>query len=343
MKYNYKTGTNTQDRLVAYDYDANGNRETVGDNGVTTSYTANTLNQYTAAGSLTPSYDTNGNMAGQGGWAYTYDAQNRLTSAHKGSGTVTFAYDARNRCVSRALNSASTYFSYDGWRLIEERDASATLVASYVDGPQIDDLIAIIGAAGTSYYHQDALDSVVALSAATTGKVVERYSYDIYGSPTAKGPAGQTRGSSLYGNRFLFTGREYISQIALYDYRNRMYPPSYGRFLQTDPKRFGAGDFNLYRYALNSPTDWIDPDGLKTCWKHLSKITHYGDEAKDKEGIRGHKMRDGDVAVGQRSADRFIRGRTDQEVEANQDKYMVNPYGSEINLYPDGGRPGDIR
>jgi RHS repeat-associated protein len=68
--------------------------------------------------------------------------------------------------------------------------------------------------------------------------------------------------ASAWGNRFLFTGREYLSELKLYDYRNRMYQPELGRFLQPDPKEFGAGDYNLYRYCHNDPINKTDPFGL---------------------------------------------------------------------------------
>jgi YD repeat-containing protein len=90
-------------RTVAYNYDSTGNRTSVVDNGATTSYSANNLNQYTAVGSLPPlTYDPNGNLTSYTGWTYTYDARNRLTSVNGGPSavTATFAYDARNRCVS---------------------------------------------------------------------------------------------------------------------------------------------------------------------------------------------------------------------------------------------------
>ena len=63
--------------------------------------------------------------------------------------------------------------------------------------------------------------------------------------------AGVTIGAS--GNRFLFTGREWIKELRLYDYRARMYQPELGRFLQPDPQEFAAGDYNLYRYCHNDP------------------------------------------------------------------------------------------
>ena len=261
VKYNYNATTNTQDRLVNYSYDPAGNRSSVTDNGAPTTYTPNVLNQYTAVGSLHPTYDNNGNLTGQGQWTYTYDALNRMTSAFKNGTTVNFAYDARNRCVSRTINGTITFFYYDGWSLIEEQNASSALLARYVNGAAIDEMIAAVSSGVTTYYHQDALGSTVALST-TTGAVGERYSYDIYGAPTIKAPNGTTRSTSSYGNRFLFTGREYIQQALLYDYRNRMYSPTFGRFLQTDPLEFEAKDGNLVRYVRNQPTGLSDPFGL---------------------------------------------------------------------------------
>jgi uncharacterized protein RhaS with RHS repeats len=41
-----------------------------------------------------------------------------------------------------------------------------------------------------------------------------------------------------------------------------MYQPELGRFLQPDPKEFGAGDYNLYRYCHNDPVNKTDPLGL---------------------------------------------------------------------------------
>jgi RHS repeat-associated protein len=68
----------------------------------------------------------------------------------------------------------------------------------------------------------------------------------------------------LLGNRFLFTGREYLAELGLYDYRNRMYSQVLGRFLQTDPIGLGAGDVNLYRYVQNGVPQGVDPLGLAT-------------------------------------------------------------------------------
>ena len=62
---------------------------------------------------------------------------------------------------------------------------------------------------------------------------------------------------------YTFTGREYDPESGLYFYRARYYDPRAGRFLTKDPIGFLGGDVNLYRYVWNSPTNWVDPEGLQ--------------------------------------------------------------------------------
>jgi RHS repeat-associated protein len=68
--------------------------------------------------------------------------------------------------------------------------------------------------------------------------------------------------ASAYGNRFMFTGREWFPELNVYDYRNRLYNPDNGRFLQVDPTGFDGGDMNLFRYTADDPVDLTDPNGL---------------------------------------------------------------------------------
>jgi len=235
------------ERTISYGYHAVGNRSQKTENGLPTSYTVNLLNQYEAF-----SYDANGNLTTHAGWTLTYDAQNRMVEASNPSSVIRFQYDARNRCVSRTINGITTYFAYDGWNLIEDHDASGNVLARYYHGAVVDELIARATPSETVYYHQDALGSTTHLTD-STGNIVESYRYDAFGSPLSV---------SAVGNRFLFTGREWLSELNLYDYRHRLYSPSLGRFLQTDPIRFMAGDIDLYRYCFNNPLGYYDPFGL---------------------------------------------------------------------------------
>ena len=92
-----------------YAYDSIGNRLWSAANAVTNSYTANSLNQYTAVSSgANPVYDADGNMTGDGTFAYAYDAENRLvsvTSAAETNGAIRVlnAYDHRNRRIRKTV------------------------------------------------------------------------------------------------------------------------------------------------------------------------------------------------------------------------------------------------
>ena len=90
----------------------------------------------------------------------------------------------------------------------------------------------------------------------------ETFTYDVFGRVDIRSATGESGPESMFGNRFLFTGREWLSEIGLYDYRNRVYSAELGRFLQTDPIRFSAGDGNLYRYVGNNAVNLWDPWGL---------------------------------------------------------------------------------
>ncbi len=94
------------------------------------------------------------------------------------------------------------------------------------------------------YYHYDGLGSGVGLSD-SAGVFVERYAYDVFGGCVVHIDAGNDGvwmtgddtpdTQSAVDNPFLFTGRQYDPETGLYYYRARMYSPSLGRFLQTDP------------------------------------------------------------------------------------------------------------
>ena len=175
--------------------------------------------------------------------------------------TFSFAYDARNRCVARTINGTTTLNLYDGWNLIEERTATDTQLARYLHGAGTDELLARVTPAGTTYYHHDGLGSVTHLTD-SAGAPVESYTYDIYGHPTIKDATGTVLTASAVGNRFLFTGREWLAELGLQDNRNRYYQPEIGRWLSRDP--IGEeGGVNLYGYVENDPANWVDSLGLE--------------------------------------------------------------------------------
>lgn len=102
------------------------------------SYTANGLNQYTAAGPATFTYDANGNLASDGSTTYLYDVENRLVSA-SGAKNAVLRYDPLGRLYETVSGSVTTRFLTDGDELVAEYNGSGTLLRRYTHGSSVDD------------------------------------------------------------------------------------------------------------------------------------------------------------------------------------------------------------
>jgi RHS repeat-associated protein len=232
----------------------------------TTNYTHNNLNQYTnitvGSQSFPVQYDNSFNLSQYNGWAYTYDAENRLSSATGPGHVMQFIYDGVGRCVRTTLdNGASLILTYDQWTPIVEWNESGTLVATNVYGLGMDEILYRWSPTGELFYKLDPMGNVRFLLD-QNGNGVEKYTYDAFGAVTITDWSGNVRSNSAYGNRFLFKGNSYIALLGVYDNRNRIYHPGIGRFLQSDPIGFDGDPNNLYRFCGNNPVLDGDPTGL---------------------------------------------------------------------------------
>ena len=236
-------------------------------NGTDAYGTVNALNQYP---NVTPSgqslqsvgYDANGNLTTASGWTYSYDPENRLRTATGPSVSAIYAYDPLGRRSEKSGTGVATTFFLDDSNdnEIAEYDGSGALLNRYVPGPAVNDPIAmVVAASGThTYFHEDKVRSVVAMSDASGNLVGSAYKYDVYGNcRTSIGACGA-------GEPFLFTGQRFDPETGLYYYRARYYSPSLGRFLQTDPVGY-KDDLDWYAYVGNDPTNKTDPTGKDAC------------------------------------------------------------------------------
>jgi RHS repeat-associated protein len=216
--------------------------------------------------SVVPNYDHNGNLISYKDWSYSYDAQNRLTSASKGAHTALFHYDGKNRQIMRSIDGTVRFSVWDDWELLEEYDTSNVKQAAYLQGPHgvIKSLV------NNVYYYQDKLGSTSHV-ADSSGNLLESYRYDLFGTPSYFNSTSQPINSSTVGVTDLYAGERWIGDLSLYDLRNRFMAPELGRFLQTDPIGFQGDASNLYRYCHNDPEDFSDPTGLIAdwTWSHL--------------------------------------------------------------------------
>jgi len=246
---------------TTFNYNSVGNRTSTISNG-TTSYISNSVNQYIEVNDATIGYDMNGNLTSIATNTYSYDLENRLTSATTPSHTASYGYDPFGRRISKTVDGVTTKFLYDGDQIIAECDGSDNMTAKYINGASIDETIRMDRGANSYYYHHDGLGSVTNLTDAT-GATVESYAYDVFGKPSSV---------SSIGNARMFTGRDYDQETGLYYYRARMYSPELGRFLQTDPIGYRSG-INLYTYCSNNPLNFVDPMGLCKQGSYISQTT----------------------------------------------------------------------
>src|SRR5262249_21386807 len=147
---------------ATYKYDAMGNRVLVDQNGVTTSYTTNNMDQYTTVGGTTYTYDANGNLireqSGSDLTSYSYDAQNQLIAVTTGAKCQTFTYNALRDMVASSNNGVTSQYMIDSiglGNLVGEYDASGNLITRYNYGMG---LVSQVNATGqVAYYDFDAI------------------------------------------------------------------------------------------------------------------------------------------------------------------------------------------
>jgi RHS repeat-associated protein len=181
---------------------------------------------------------------------FTYDSENRLLTGSAPT-AVTLTYDPLGRLQTSAAGGATTTFLYPGASLAAEYNGS-TVLRRYVPGPGVDEPLVWYEGSGTTsrrWLSTDDTGSVIGYSD-STGASDAIYGYGPNGEPGA-----------WSGSRYSYTGQIMIPEAQLYYYKARAYDPILGRFLQTDPVGYAAGDMNLYGYVGNDPINAGDPTG----------------------------------------------------------------------------------
>ncbi len=192
-------------------------------------------------------YDAAGNQTAIGGFAFAYDAENRLVSSTLNSITTTYAYDGEGRRVKKSTGGSTVTFVYDAFgRLAAEYGGTADPV-------------------GTEYLTADHLGST-RLVTSSSGAERRCLDYLPFGEQMTQGMGG--RGScyaSANEPRVKFTGKERDGETGLDYFGARYMSAAQGRFTGADPifgDRNDPQSWNMYAYARNNPLLYTDPDGM---------------------------------------------------------------------------------
>ena len=234
------------------------------------------MNQMTAAGNITFTYDWNGNTGSktesQATTNYNWDCGNRVTKIDNPSGDdpsttlgvvslsnhYVYEYDGDGMRVRSGHDSGQgnvwdTRFYYDTgaplYSYLFESDNDKTMTVAYTVDPYAD-LISQRRNSATYYHLYDQLGSTRKLLDSNQA-VTDSYSY--YGFGDVRTSSGST------SNPFKFVGQlGYYSDAAtsLQYLRARYYAPAYGRFASPDP--LGGAP---YVYVGNRPAGASDPSG----------------------------------------------------------------------------------
>jgi RHS repeat-associated protein len=216
------------------------------------------------------SYDGAGNMASLMGSNFSYDAENRITTAvQPGIGTVTYTYDGDGRRVMKAVSTGlQTVYVYDiGGKLVAEYSSGAVSVPP----------------CHTCFLSTDHLGST-RLVTDENGNTVSRHDYIPFGEEIQANSGGRdgTFGAQDFVNQ-KFTGKERDQETGLDYFGARYYGSALGRFTSPDefkggfdnlngqpafsPGPIGYADLsdpqtlNMYVYTRNNPLRYTDPDG----------------------------------------------------------------------------------
>ncbi|MBT2765566.1 RHS repeat-associated core domain-containing protein [Paenibacillus sp. ISL-20] len=176
----------------------------------------------------------------------------RITDAD--GDTVSLGYAGRDQRVLKTTAACKKLYIHglNNYPLVEltKFGDGSTTVTSHIYGPI--GLIKQYKDARELLFINDHQASVRAVADGLSGQVLAAYAYSPFGGMMCT-PYGEGSISD-----YLYTGQELDTQTGLYNYRSRMYDPSFGRFYSMD----SAGQyFSPYIYAGNDPISLVDPDG----------------------------------------------------------------------------------
>jgi len=238
------------------------------------------------AAQQTLSYDADGNLTGDGIWAYGWDGENRLVEMSMTNiaylpavqrKRLEFMYDFQGRRVQKVVSTwngsafsspVTNKYLYDGWTVVAVLGGQSSVLQSFLWGQDLSGTLQGAGGIGSlvavfeisngevlnvHFPCYDGNGNVMAL-VAPDGSIAARYEYDLFGEPMrVSGPAAKA-------NPFRWSTKFWDEESGLVCYGYRYYSPGLGRWVGREPS-VDQVFLNLYLFCGNNPVSRFDLDG----------------------------------------------------------------------------------
>ncbi|MCC1495823.1 RHS repeat-associated core domain-containing protein [Alcanivorax sp. 1008] len=223
-------------------------------------------------------YDNAGRMIRHNGKTISYNAFSKTTEILSADASMTFVYGPERELLQSSTiitGEQVTKVMLSGYEHITRTVAGVTTVEEkyYLSGNIL--VTVVDGADGLAsrqeeFLFKDHIGSVVAVADAF-GSVTSRMSFDPWGRRRDWVDWQGFSDSQWLDGGFLsettqkgFTGHEMLDEVGLIHMGGRVYDPTLGRFLSTDPvvqQDYNLQNYNRYTYVLNNPVSYTDPTG----------------------------------------------------------------------------------
>ena len=260
-----------------FGYDANGNRESLTQDGALSDYdnasNGNRILGISGSDNRVYQYDAAGNTLSDGLRTYEYNTANRLSRISKGSVVVDNHYNGLGQRVRKLVSGSESrdvrYVYDEAGQTIGEYNADGTLLNEVVylgDMP-----VLLIRPSGVFNIQADHLNTPRAV---LTSAQVMVWKWD-------STPFGETLANEdVDGNgvalpfNWRFPGQLFDAETGLHYNYFRTYDPNTGRYIESDPIGLAGGE-NTYSYVGAYVTGLIDPFGLHSTDAH-NRLIDYG-------------------------------------------------------------------